>query len=214
MNWKMLRESMIAAMGYTCKRCGKKFKSGQLIIHHIGFDKGKPLGYQSKKRYETLKEFAMTGKIPKDVVLLCVSCNRRHHRYKPSFEEIFADRLRRIREDEEKTDERFKSLADEEKAEYEHDFKRYMKAYPYLMEPVGVDLLKEALFLKILIKRKSKIVLESSQPEELLATQKLLESLIRTLALLFARLGITYTGKVKRKEPKTVVKPFEDEEGR
>ena len=55
----------------------------------MGFDKGKPLGYNNSERVNQLYEFARTGKVPEDTRLLCDRCNRKHHRYRRSNVDIF-----------------------------------------------------------------------------------------------------------------------------
>jgi hypothetical protein len=86
------RKQMIFAMGSRCAECGKEFPPDNLIIHHVAFEEGHKLGYGNPVRYEVVYEYARTGKLPDDVKLLCDSCNRKRHNYRPSRREIFGDR--------------------------------------------------------------------------------------------------------------------------
>lgn len=92
MNLKEARRRMVVAMGSTCSECGRLFDPDDLIIHHTGFDKGKLLGYRHPDRYKMLKDFKETGKLPQDAELLCDRCNRKRHKYRPSFADIFGKR--------------------------------------------------------------------------------------------------------------------------
>jgi biotin operon repressor len=89
------RRAMVRAMGSRCSDCGNEFDPDMLIIHHSGFERGERLGYQSPQRNEEVREFMRTGKIPEGSKLLCDSCNRKKHKYRPSKRDIFGDRLRR-----------------------------------------------------------------------------------------------------------------------
>jgi 5-methylcytosine-specific restriction endonuclease McrA len=92
MDLKEVRRRMVIAMGSKCAGCGRTFDPDLLIIHHIGFDQGKPLGYLHPDRYKMLDEFRRTGKIPPDVRLLCDRCNRKRHGYRPSLTDLFGKR--------------------------------------------------------------------------------------------------------------------------
>ena len=53
-------------------------------------------------------------------------------------------------------------------------------------------------------------VLDEDIPlKERMTAEKLLDALQRTLVLLFTRLGITYTSRTRRKEPRKVKTPLE-----
>jgi hypothetical protein len=85
---------MVIAMGSTCSACGQELSPDRLIIHHTNFDIGLPLGYLHPDRYKMLDEFRRLGKIPPNVELLCDDCNRKRHKYRPSFKTIFGNRLK------------------------------------------------------------------------------------------------------------------------
>jgi hypothetical protein len=104
-----------------------------------------------------------------------------------------------------------RNLTDEEREKVEADMKEYLKRYAYLNEPVALDLLREALILKdARIPRLQQYVLDQSIPmKDRMTAEKLLDSLQRTLALLYTRLGITYTSRTRRKEPRKVKTPLE-----
>lgn len=91
---KQARREMIRKMGSRCADCGKVFHPDKLIIHHFAFDRGEPLGYE-RNRSEEVLEYMRTGRLPdpNEVDLKCDRCNRKHHGYRPSKEEIFGDRL-------------------------------------------------------------------------------------------------------------------------
>ena len=103
------------------------------------------------------------------------------------------------------------NLTDDEKQMIERDEKEYLKRYAYLNEPVAVDLLRQALILKdARIPRLQRYVLDEGIPlKERMTAEKLLDALQRTLVLLFTRLGITYTSRTRRKEPRKVRTPLE-----
>jgi len=104
-------------------------------------------------------------------------------------------------------------LTKEEQAEYKKDLEKYLKAYPYLREPVAFDMLKQALYSKARVKRQTIFVLKADcTPEEMLTAQRLLDSLQRTMLLIFARLGITFAPRQRRKEPTRVKPPTSEEE--
>lgn len=88
------RREMIRKMGSRCSDCGKVFHPDDLIIHHTAFDRGQPLGYHRNRSKEVL-HYMRTGELPdpNEVKLFCDRCNRKHHGYRKSREEIFADRL-------------------------------------------------------------------------------------------------------------------------
>lgn len=89
------RRRMILLMGSTCNNCGQRFDPDDLIIDHLAFDRGDKLGHNNPRRYALLNRFIKTGKLPTpdEAQLLCDSCNRKRHGYRPSREEIFGDRL-------------------------------------------------------------------------------------------------------------------------
>jgi len=87
MNYNQLRRQMIIAMGSRCSECGEVFDPDDLIIHHVAWEHGQPLGY-GKGRREVF-EWARTGKIPEGIKLLCDDCNRKKHGYRPSKRRIF-----------------------------------------------------------------------------------------------------------------------------
>lgn len=89
--FKELRRRMIIAMGSRCAECGKKFDPSDLIIHHKAFERGKTIGYNKAERFAVVYEWVRRGKLPTDIVLLCDSCHRRRHGYRPSRQEIFGD---------------------------------------------------------------------------------------------------------------------------
>ena len=101
------------------------------------------------------------------------------------------------------TDDEWKNLKDDEK--------RYLKAYPFLNEPVALDMLREALeIINVRIPRvKQQLYNTNTSPDKFVQLNKVLDALQRTLALYFARLGITYQAKQRRKEPKRVRPPLE-----
>lgn len=103
------------------------------------------------------------------------------------------------------------NLTDEEVKAIEADEKAYFKEYPYLKEPVAQDLLRQVLILKdARIPRLQLYVLDEAVPlKERMTAEKLLDALQRTLVLLFTRLGITYTSRTRRKEPRKVRTPLE-----
>ena len=103
------------------------------------------------------------------------------------------------------------NLTDDEKQMIERDEKEYLKRYAYLNEPVAIDLLRQALILKdARIPRLQRYVLDEGIPlKERMTAEKLLDALQRTLVLLFTRLGITYTSRTRRKEPRKVKTPLE-----
>ena len=76
-------------MGARCAECGKVFDPDELIIHHLAFESGKTIGYNKPERFAVVYEYARTGKLPKDVELLCDDCNRKRHGYRPSKQRIF-----------------------------------------------------------------------------------------------------------------------------
>jgi hypothetical protein len=98
MNITEARRQMIRAMGSRCSACNVEFDPDEFVIHHIGFEEGQTLGYQSPIRNEEIREYARSGRIPEGSQLLCDRCNRKRHNYRPSKRDIFADRLRRMRE--------------------------------------------------------------------------------------------------------------------
>ena len=85
---KELRRAMIRALGSRCHDCGKEFDPDDLIIHHLGFERGQPLGYE-RSRSKEIYEYARTGRLPTDVILLCDDCNRKRHGYRTSKRRIF-----------------------------------------------------------------------------------------------------------------------------
>ena len=103
------------------------------------------------------------------------------------------------------------NLTADEKQMIERDEKEYLKRYAYLNEPVAIDLLRQALILKdARIPRLQRYVLDEGIPlKERMTAEKLLDALQRTLVLLFTRLGITYTSRTRRKEPRKVKTPLE-----
>ena len=103
------------------------------------------------------------------------------------------------------------NLTDAEVKAIEADEKAYLKEYPYLKEPVAQDLLRQVLILKdARIPRLQLYVLDEAVPlRERMTAEKLLDALQRTLVLLFTRLGITYTSRTRRKEPRKVRTPLE-----
>jgi 5-methylcytosine-specific restriction endonuclease McrA len=92
MSLKEQRRLMVVAMGSRCVDCGNEFDPDDLIVHHLAFERGQPLGYQSPQRTDEVREFMRTGKTPSDAVLLCDRCNRKRHGYRPSKRDIFGDR--------------------------------------------------------------------------------------------------------------------------
>lgn len=104
-------------------------------------------------------------------------------------------------------------LSEEEQVTYKKDLEKYLKAYPYLREPVALDMLKQALYSKVRVKRLTLLVLKGEcSPEEMLTAQRLLDALQRTMLLIFTRLGITFTSRQRRKEPKKIKPPDMEEE--
>jgi len=103
------------------------------------------------------------------------------------------------------------NLTDEEWKRLKDDEERYLKAYPYLNEPVALDMLGQALeIISVRIPRvKQQLYDPNTSPENMIRLSKLLDVLQRTLALYFARLGITYQAKQRRKEPKRARPPLE-----
>jgi len=101
------------------------------------------------------------------------------------------------------TDDEWKNLKDDEK--------RYLKAYPFLNEPVALDMLREALeIINVRIPRvKQQLYDTNTSPDKFVQLNKVLDALQRTLALYFARLGITYQSKQRRKEPKKFRTPLQ-----
>jgi len=98
-------------------------------------------------------------------------------------------------------------LNEEEQKYYERKKEEYLKAYPYLNEPAMLDLLDEALLLKIRILRLWEFILSPVIPfEEVANAQGLLEKLVRTYSLYMTRLGLTYVSR-QRKE-KERMKPM------
>ena len=85
---KELRRQMIRALGSRCAQCGAVFDPDDLIVHHLSFERGEPLGYKRSRAEETV-EYGRTGKLPTDVELLCDDCNRKRHGYRPSKRRIF-----------------------------------------------------------------------------------------------------------------------------
>jgi len=213
---KEVRRRMVIAMGCCCAACGQRFTPDQLIIHHKGFDKGMLLGYRHPSRYKMLKDFKEKGIIPPDAELLCDDCNRKRHKYRPSFKKIFGNRQTKMyRKASDLLDEKLvELLTSEEKQRYEADLKRYLKAYPFLAEPVTLDLLKEVLLIKdVQVPRLRSIVLDRSlEVKDLLSAQKQLDALQRTMVLLFTRMGIGYTTRTRRKQPKKIRTPLEEQE--
>ena len=103
-------------------------------------------------------------------------------------------------------------LSIEEQSTFKKDLDKYLKAYPYLREPVAYDMLKQALFSKIRVHRLTLEVLKGGlEPEDMLSKQRLLDALQRTMLLIFTRLGITFTSRQRRKEPTRVKLPTMDE---
>jgi len=102
-------------------------------------------------------------------------------------------------------------MTEEEKQKCNDDRERYLKAYPYLNEPVALDMLDEALKIKnVRIKRVEDFIDNPDIPfKEKIPAMKVLEGLQRLLTLYFNRLGITYQSKQRRKEPKKVKTPLE-----
>jgi hypothetical protein len=104
-------------------------------------------------------------------------------------------------------------LTKEEARQFKHDFSQYLKAYPFLNEPVAFDMLREALLIKIQIQRLHKKVFgKAADPSELLQNGKQLDALQRTMALYFTRLGITFTSRQRQKEHKKVRTALEEQE--
>ena len=104
-------------------------------------------------------------------------------------------------------------MSEEEREQYHRDLEKYLKAYPYLREPVALDMLKQALVSKVRVDRLTTFVLKADcTPEDLLTSQRLLDSLQRTMLLIFTRLGITFTSRQRRKEPTKVRRPTEEED--
>jgi hypothetical protein len=86
-----------------------------------------------------------------------------------------------------------------------------LKAYPFLKEPMALDLLREALeIMDVRIPRlKRQLYNPNTEPGKIIALEKIIDSLQRTLVLYFTRLGITYTSRQRRKEPHKVKTPLE-----
>ena len=101
-------------------------------------------------------------------------------------------------------------MTENEKRKCEQDKERYLKAYPYLNEPVALDMLAEALKIKNVRIPKLEEFIDNPNVEfeKKIGAMKLLESLQRTLALFFTRLGITYQSKPRRQEPKRAKPPL------
>ena len=202
-----LRRRLVIAMGSRCADCKRYLDPSELIINHKGFERGEKLGGGSPIRRRELYEWKRTGEIPKETELLCKRCHRKYHGYRPSNRDIFGDRMRRSGRKE-----MFKGLlTPEERQRLDEDMARYLRAYPFLAEPVTFDLLEVALFIRnVFIPRLYAVVLDPGmEVPSMLSAQKRLETLQRTLVLLFTRMGIGYTTRPRRKYPSKIKAPLE-----
>jgi len=93
-------------------------------------------------------------------------------------------------------------LTPEQRKEYDEDRKRYMEQYPFLKEAVAQDFLHELLLIKARIAQLTPQVLKQEDIRLKLAISKHLNDLQRTFQLYCQRLGITYSPRKRRKEPK------------
>lgn len=127
---------MIRAMGSCCSECGKEFNPDDLVVHHTSFEDGKTLGYQSPVRNAEIRECIRSGKIPEGSKLLCDSCNRKKHKYRPSKRDIFCDRLQKF-DRSARTGEYYKTYTEQKG---EHDGQIILKVERLKEENVGKDI--------------------------------------------------------------------------
>jgi len=107
-------------------------------------------------------------------------------------------------------------LTDEEREQYHKDIAMYLKAYPYLKEPICMDMLKHFELGKIRLQRLESYLFDPVIVEEdKISAMRLANDLLRVLSLLGTRMGITYVSRQRRKEKiqrKTPLEILEDEE--
>jgi len=107
-------------------------------------------------------------------------------------------------------------LTDEEREQYKEDMKAYLDAYPYLKEPMMMDMLKNYELCKIRLERLQSFLFNHVIPEsEKLSGQRLANDLSRVMSLLATRMGITYVSRQRRKEKikrQTPIELLEEEE--
>lgn len=101
-------------------------------------------------------------------------------------------------------------LTDEEATQYERDLKMYLDAYPYLKEPIMMDMIKEYVLMKIRLQRMNSWLFSAHIPEsEKYGASRLADNLRRTMSLYATRMGITFVSRQRRKEKIKRKKPLE-----
>jgi len=96
---------------------------------------------------------------------------------------------------------REKRLTPEDLARIQKLRKEYLEAYPYLDEPIMLDLLHEYLLIKLRLEYINAWVHNPNIAEEdKLGAEKRVDSLRRTYSLLATRMGISYVSRQRRRE--------------
>ena len=104
-------------------------------------------------------------------------------------------------------------LTDEEKDQFENDYRKYLDYYTYLKEPVMQDMLREYLLIKIRLARLESYVFNLNiEEKEKFGADKLVNDLRRTMSLLATRMGISYVSRQRRKDKIKRELPFEIKE--
>jgi hypothetical protein len=77
-----LRTAFIVAFGSRCERCGEQHDPRDLIIHHTK----RRVGFGGDRMRE-IQEWFATRVRPEGIEIICDTCNRKEHHYKPRGEQ-------------------------------------------------------------------------------------------------------------------------------
>lgn len=92
-------------------------------------------------------------------------------------------------------------LTPEEREQYDRDMENYLKWYPYLNEPIMSDMLHEYEMMKLRLERIKRVTMNPNiDLKETITLEKMADMLRRTMSLYANRLGISFTGRQRRKE--------------